>query len=237
MNHLDARHVQKLRVGQMHNRALPTGTVNQLIRPRLGQRDQFAQVFCGHRRMHHGDQRAARHQYHRREVIERIELQVVETRIDRVARRHQIEGVAIGRRLDAGLDAQRAARARAILDDHLLTQYLGEFLRQQARDKIGAAARRCRDDNAHGFGGVRLCEHRQRCHQQHCACRGSTQQCAGRVAAEPSTHCSHCDAPLLALFWYGRYRYRSPRRDAVQSKSRAVPAGAYVSVTALHFCP
>src|SRR6266446_2710125 len=67
----------------------------------------------------HGDhERPLRELDDRRDVVHRIEGQLVQARVHRVAARHQQQGVAVGRRFDRELGTQVAAGAGLVLDDH-----------------------------------------------------------------------------------------------------------------------
>ena len=89
---------------------------------RLRSRDQLAQILHRQRRMHHHDVRPARDLDHRRDIGDRIEAQLVQARVHGVAVGHEGQGVAVGRRLDAGFDADHAAGAGAVLHHELLPQ-------------------------------------------------------------------------------------------------------------------
>ena len=67
--------------------------------------------------------------------------------------------VTIGRGAGCKLGAGNTAAASLVLDDKLLAEQIGQFLRNDPRDDIvGAAGRKCRH-NAHRLRGVvlRLC--------------------------------------------------------------------------------
>jgi hypothetical protein len=104
----------------------------------------------------HDHEGSSRDQQYRRVVARRVELDRIEARIDRPARRDHIERVAIRRRSYAELESERAARARTIVDDHLLTERFGKFLADDPRHEIGAAAGRRSDDHANRLDGIRL---------------------------------------------------------------------------------
>ena len=65
----------------------------------------------------------------------------------------QRDGVAVGGGLRAERGAEAALSAAAIVDDDLLIPGFREFDGEQARQRIGAAARRKRHNEAHGFFG------------------------------------------------------------------------------------
>ena len=66
---------------------------------------------------------------------------------ERIEREQQC--VAIGWCLRHDLRADDAAARRPVVDDERLAEPLAELLRQHAADRVGAAARRERDDQAH----------------------------------------------------------------------------------------
>ena len=92
----------------------------------------------------------------RREVPNRIEGHFgEEARVDRERpRRTHQDRVAVGRGLGDEVGADVAARARPVVDHDLLREALGELLRDDASDDVGAAARREGDDEADRLGGI-----------------------------------------------------------------------------------
>ena len=69
-------------------------------------------------------------------------------------------GVAVGRGSRGQLRRQHAGCARAIIDDDLLAEALGQSLRDDTPDDIGSAPRRKSDQHPHRFDGVLLCRGR-----------------------------------------------------------------------------
>ena len=94
----------------------------------------------------------------RREVALDVEWQLrLDHGIDAdVARGAHVEGVTVGRRPGDGVHADDAVGAAAVVHDHLLSQILGHFLRDDASDEVDAAARKRADDEADRLGGERL---------------------------------------------------------------------------------
>ena len=80
VRHLDARHVQEELGREMHDRALAAAAVGDLAGPRLRERDELARRARGQRRMHDDDERAARDEQDRREIVGRIELERIQAR-------------------------------------------------------------------------------------------------------------------------------------------------------------
>src|SRR3954454_21247962 len=97
--------------------------------------------------MHDHDVRPLRDLDDWRHVLDRIEFERVEAWIDRVAVGDQGERVAVGRRLETDLDADRAAGTRPVLDDELLPHRSADARRDEARNEVVAAAGREGDDN------------------------------------------------------------------------------------------
>src|SRR4029434_4914814 len=101
--------------------------------------------------MYDDNERPARNRHDRRVISEGIELDRIEAGIDRIGSGNHREGIAIGRRPDAGFITYGAAAAGAVFDDDLLAEDLGEAVRHEPRDEITTAARRRCDDNANGL--------------------------------------------------------------------------------------
>ena len=70
----------------------------------------------------------------------------------------QREHVAVGCGLGAHCRADVALRAAAIVDDDLLAPLLGQFGAEHASERVGAAARRERNDQAHRFFRIVRCD-------------------------------------------------------------------------------
>ncbi len=68
--------------------------------------------------------------------------------------------VAVGRGFRGQLRRQHAGCAGAIINDDLLAEALGQSLRDDTPDDIGAAARRKSDEHPHRFDGVLLSRRR-----------------------------------------------------------------------------
>ena len=128
---------------------------------------------CGDRRMHRQHIGRQHSQRNRREIAQRIVRQLrVHARIDRQRRQAHQQRVAVGRRLGDDVVADDGAGAGAVIDHHLLAELLGEFLRDDAADDVGAAARRRRHDQPDRAVRVilRLCAgHDGNCREQ-CEC-------------------------------------------------------------------
>ena len=112
------------------------------------------------RRMHHQHVRHRHHLRHRRQIAQHVIGQVlVDEVIDGDRAGAEQQRVAVGRRAHHRIDAERVARAAAVLDVELLAQDLAEVQREHARRRVGGAARRGRHQNLDRFcrpGRLRL---------------------------------------------------------------------------------
>jgi hypothetical protein len=75
---------------------------------------------------------------------------------DHQARSAEYECVAVGRGARDVLAADQPSAPRSILDHHGLTETFAEIFRGEAAERVVAAARRERDDEAHRFRRVSL---------------------------------------------------------------------------------
>jgi hypothetical protein len=112
-----------------------------------------------------------RHAHHQRDESE-ILLYVVRDLAERVGRDHQRRGtvdhhgVAVGRRLGRAIDAEHAADAGNVLDDHRLAELARHALRQRAAEDVGRTAGREADDQLDGLVRIRLRQRQRRDQQQ-----------------------------------------------------------------------
>ena len=88
----------------------------------LGERQQFLHRFDRQRRIDHQHVRPGGENGNRREGFDRVVFELVERRVDRMRDRYDAERVAVRRRVGAGLGADGAAGAAAIVDIDLLSQ-------------------------------------------------------------------------------------------------------------------
>ena len=104
---------------------------------------EFFEIGDGQIVTRHQKQRLLDREPDRRKVGDRVRRRLLEQilalreGIDRAE--HDL--IAIRRSLCHAADADRAARAAEIFDDHLLAERLGDFCREDAADNVGAAAR------------------------------------------------------------------------------------------------
>ena len=137
-------------------------------------RDQVADRARGIGRVHHQRGRRDADPADRLEVLARIEPDVVvERRADAErAGVDQRDHAAVGRTLGDHPHADGAARAAAVVDDDRLAERFAELVGKDARDDVGAAARRERHDHGDRARGAGLClrrgaaEKRGACTQQ-----------------------------------------------------------------------
>src|SRR5262249_5911303 len=109
------------------------------------------------------------------------------------------QGIAVGLALRRHGGADRAARARPVLDDERLPHLLREFRQQDARGDVVRTARGKRDDHAYGVGRISLGP-----------CRARGPQHAGEEYGH--TDCSHATPPpfdgcLGCSTWRGHYSH------------------------------
>ena len=177
---LDAGHVLEQFAGQMRRGARAIGAVGQLVRLRLGHRDQVGDRFDRGRRIDHHQVERARDQRHRGEILVRVIGQLrVEARIDGIRKRSHQQRVTVRLGGCDRLGADDGAGARLVLDNDAAAEILRHFLRQRARDHVGAAARRKWHhdlDDAFGESGKGVAGE---CHEQQ---SGHKRQKAGDVA-------------------------------------------------------
>jgi hypothetical protein len=112
--------------------------------------DEFGEVLGRERQVlfHHigerhgaGDRGGVAHEVERDVGVERL--------VDGVVRRHEADGVAVGRRGQHVLHADIAAGADVVLDDELLAELFRQVLAEDARDGVVGAAGGERHDEAH----------------------------------------------------------------------------------------
>ena len=120
----------------------------------FGELHQFGTDFAGTDGCTASTKRLAADDGHRDDVALDVEGQVfVQRRRVGNADALQQQRVAVGRGLGGDLGGDHAAAAGAVVDDDLLAQTVGQFLREQPRDDVGAAARGGSREHAHrAFG-------------------------------------------------------------------------------------
>src|SRR5687767_14827142 len=91
----------------------------------------------------------------RREIAGEVVCDIaINAWVDTVGERDLEDGVAVRRRFRCDLGADVARGARAVLDDHLLTEHLRQSSRNGAPDGVGARAGGSRNKITDGFDGV-----------------------------------------------------------------------------------
>ena len=120
---------------------------------RLGQCDELLEVLRGQVRVHHQHRRHGRDHRHRHEALVGVVRKLGEhRRIDR--ERPDVtedQRVAVGLRTLHGVHRDIAGAAGTAFDDDLLLPGFGELRSDQARQELGAAARRERHDEHNGL--------------------------------------------------------------------------------------
>jgi hypothetical protein len=153
---VDAGHLLEDFAGEMVRSPGSRRGIEQLPRPRAGERDVILERSGGHRGVHRQDHGIAGQQRHRREILARIVGHGhtdMRSDHDRGFRGHQ-QGVAVG----AGFRHRRRpdppCRAGAVVDEEGLIETLLEMRRQHERNQVGAATRGERHHDAHGTDGI-----------------------------------------------------------------------------------
>ena len=148
----------------MIDRAVAGRRVGERVRLRARERDIFGEALRRQLVVYDEDERCAGDGRDRLEVLDRVERKLrIEARVDRLrARIGHEQRVAVGRGLRDRVGADDAARAGAILDHDGLAPLLAQQLPDLAREHVGRAARRLRDDQLDDLRRERL-----RC----CGCR------------------------------------------------------------------
>ncbi len=150
------QHLKQL-AGDVSGRALAARAHVDLPGIGLGVGDEFRDRLHRYRRMHHHQQRCVREDRDWREVGAEIERQVlVERGRDGVGGVGHEQRVAVGRRAHRHFGADVGAAARAVLDHERLAEPNGHPLPEQARQDVGRAAGRDRNDDPHRAGGIAL---------------------------------------------------------------------------------
>jgi hypothetical protein len=125
--------------------------------------DQFLHRIGRDRRIDGEHVRHTGDQHHRLEVFHVIERHLrIQARVDRVRAdgAHQ-QRIAVGRTFRDQLGTDVATGARSVVDDERLPERFRQLLRDRARQDVGRAARRERDDDPHRLRRIRrrLCRY------------------------------------------------------------------------------
>ena len=150
------RHVVELDVGRLGEPLHQHVLVRADARGRAAHAGRFLHRGdqLGHRihleRGVHGEHlRLAPEQAHRHQILEEVDVQLQHMRRACHVVVGEQERIAVGRRLDRGVDADRAAGAGAVLDEHLLAEPARDVFAGEPRDEVEPAAGRERHDEAH----------------------------------------------------------------------------------------
>ena len=115
----------------------------------------------------------------RLEIANRVETELVEERgVDRVVGADHEQRIAVRRAADDSFGRDVAAGARAILDDELLAELVGQGLHDEARQDVDRLPGGKADDEAHRLRWIGLRRSQAR--------NGWKRQQSGRQVLEPS---------------------------------------------------
>src|ERR1700730_13893140 len=102
----------------------------------LCQRDEPFRGFRGQCRIHREPAWTRTEHGYWRESLFLTVGQLVDVRVVRVRRRHDEQRVTIRRGFRNGLRSEQTARARTIVDDHLLSETIAQLLSRHAADDV-----------------------------------------------------------------------------------------------------
>ena len=151
MHELGAREIVEHHARQMRRGAVARRGKAQLVGLRLVERDQVLHVLHRQALAHHQNVGQITHIHDRREarawvVVHLLVQALVDGQRPRCA---EHDGVAIGLGALHELRTDVAARARLVVHDHALPQFLAQLRRQHARHGIGRPAGRKWHDESH----------------------------------------------------------------------------------------
>jgi hypothetical protein len=117
--------------------------------------DELADCFVGRCAVDDEDHRRSGQIANRLKARDRIVIRLSQNRIDddRIRRHH--DRIAVGRGARRQLVSDRSAGARVVFDDHGLVVRFADLLAQDARQNVGAAPGRERNDDPDGSAGLR----------------------------------------------------------------------------------
>jgi hypothetical protein len=142
VHHVDARHFLEELAGQMLRRAASRRAVVEAAGFGPRERNQLLNRARGQRRMDHEDVGDFDQLRDRREIRDRIVVQLrIQRDVDRVARARQQYRITVGCGIRDDFGAYGAAGADARFHDDLLAPCLRQFRRDHARHDVGRAAR------------------------------------------------------------------------------------------------
>src|SRR6185369_14222529 len=170
-----------------------------------GQLDQFRRIARGKRRVRIQRHVEAREQHHAGQVLQCVVRELAaQERIDHVRAGDYSHRVAVGWRLRDRVGADSGVGAGLVLDDDRLLPALGQPLGHVARQRVGGAAGRERDDQPHYMVGESLRLRR---------CRCGTEQAGrqGQHGRRPYVHDWLERSHAGFLFWRGGYPAHWPR--------------------------
>ena len=223
---VDAGEAREHDARKMTRRADAGGSHVEPARLRPGERDQLLHALCRDAGKHNEHAVRVDDQGDWGEVLQRIEreLAVGERRNDHRARGADDQGVAVGCGAGPDLEADRPARAAAIVDHELLAERLRQLRRDDAGDGIERGPGRLRRDHPHRPAGIGLGnrgtggdEHQQtRCYKR--ACHDCASTTGAGIVAQPRS-----SAPAGAANSVMRLRRHRRQRAAAQVVEVALP--------------
>ncbi len=195
VHHLDFSHRAQDFRREVAAAAASCGTVVEFARALARKRDQLFDRPGGQRRVDVYHQRLHGDLGDRREILDGFIRQLaVERGIDDMTAVGHQQRIAVGRGLGDELCPDHASRAGPVLDDDLLPEAVGHFLRDDARQRIDTAAGGARHDHAHRLdritlrGGVACrCKNGRRAQPTYCGAGKSFHvfSSSGIVAVDP----------------------------------------------------
>ena len=157
VDQLDRRHRIQQLTGKVADSTRPGTRIEHLARFGLCQRDEVFHIFHRQRRMHNDRGRNIDHQPQRREILDRVERQFFDQRrVNDKTRGNNRRSATIRRALSGDIGTDGAARARPVIEHHLLPEQLAHTPGEQPEDDVAVATRRRRIDDADDLARKRL---------------------------------------------------------------------------------
>ena len=165
VQHLDAGVVLEELGRELRDAAGARGGMGELAGTRFPERDELLHRPHRHCRVHHHHHRRGAKLGHRLEVLgEAVRQVLVERRVDGVRAGDHEQRVAVRRRVRRDIGADVGAGARPVFDHDLRAEAFRQPVAERAGQRVRAAARRERQDEAHRL--VRIAGERRHGRQQ-----------------------------------------------------------------------